>query len=516
MARFILSLQLLLCLLTREAFATTVIDSTGAVNRGASPLQATSKGVVAIISSPGDLSNSFSPLSSEDVSADVDSSSGCIVVSSPGATLGGSDKGSASAAASSVAGSIVLTGVTPSDCDGIVDTRHGKTLYSIFASRLNQIDQDSASGDKTLLIVAVEGTTDDTEKVVSDITSIFDTCALAVTGADTMEIDDLYEIEVLSVNSADDAATVMSTAAAAGIRSPLAQTSGNVVSAITEVYTKSASLAGDVPTSSEIILICEDSFTRHARAVRAKLAAWKNRVDRYLLVEKFGAQATTLLKRTMDAYDKDTISAAGSESGAASCRLELRSKLKGRMENGIRELFEAQVDSAEKSTLKKFNAMLLRQKGKPTDGEKYQDNAASVRAAAFAFDTALSDLEVPSLSLKKAKYSQDMNGKLNNALSTFPDSVAAQLKDLKTVKKMASRQKKPTQRSMDIGLGLVAMIRPDGFGTLQGFAGYTMGSNSVTVGVHNDADAPETISQFGGSRPPFVRIQPKLNLDIEL
>ena len=60
------------------------------------------------------------------------------------------------------------------------------------------------------------------------------------------------------------------------------------------------------------------------------------------------------------------------------------------------------------------------------------------------------------------------------------------------------------------------MIRPDGFGNFQGFAGYNMGPHSVTVGLHNDADDPSTIAQFGGVRPPFFRIQPKLKLDVEL
>ena len=69
---------------------------------------------------------------------------------------------------------------------------------------------------------------------------------------------------------------------------------------------------------------------------------------------------------------------------------------------------------------------------------------------------------------------------------------------------------------MDLGLDLVAMLRPDGFGSLQGFAGYNMGGNSVTFGIHNDADDPATIAQFGGVRPPLLRIQPKLRVNVEM
>ena len=135
MARYFLSLQVLVYLLAKSASSTTIIDATGVINRRASPLPATSKGVVTLISSPGDVPSVLfpSPSSSsneKEVSANLDEASGCIIVTSPGATL--STSGAASGSASSVAGSVVLTGVTSFDCEGgIADTRHGKTLFSI-------------------------------------------------------------------------------------------------------------------------------------------------------------------------------------------------------------------------------------------------------------------------------------------------------------------------------------------------------------------------------------------------
>ena len=141
---------------------------------------------------------------------------------------------------------------------------------------------------------------------------------------------------------------------------------------------------------------------------------------------------------------------------------------------------------------------------------------AAVRTAAFAFENAMSDLEVPSLSLTKDKATREVSAKLNTDLLSFPDSPAARLKGLKEVERVVSKQKKPSERSIDLGLDLVAMVRPDGFGNFQGFAGYQLGGNNVIVGVHNDADMPDVISQFGGIRPPFIRVQPKLKVDVEL
>jgi hypothetical protein len=307
---------------------------------------------------------------------------------------------------------------------------------------------------------------------------------------------------------------VMAMATAAASES---QPSGNISAAIVDTYSKLDSSSEVSPTITAAILSCDDAFSRHNRAARAKLTSWKSRVARGLTIDNFGSSSSQLITRTMDSFDRDTLMAAGLSGTAAPYRLELRSKLQGRIESTIRELFGVQVEILEKSTLKKFNAALLRKHGKDLNIETfYNDNAAAVRSAAFTFDSAIDDLEVPSLSLTKAKASQEINTKLNSALLSFPDSPAARLKSMKGVTKVVNKQKQPSEPSVDLGLDFVAMIRPDGFGNLQGFAGYQLGGNNIIVGVHNDADSPDVISQFGGKRPPFIRVQPKLKVDVEL
>jgi hypothetical protein len=296
-------------------------------------------------------------------------------------------------------------------------------------------------------------------------------------------------------------------------------TSSNISSTIADVYTRISSVSSEAPpTATAALLACDDSFARHQRAARAKLTSWKSRTGRDLTVDNFGTAASQLLKRTMESFDRDTIAAAGIAGSVASYRLQVRAKLQARIESTIRELFKIQVEILEKNTLKKFSATLLRKHGKGTEGTEqfYNDNAAAVRSAAFAFDQAVEELEVPSLALTKSKVSQEMSNKLNTALLTFPDSPAARLKDMKQVQAVVSKKKQPAQRNVDIGLDLVAMIRPDGFGNLQGFGGYQLGGNNIIVGIHNDADEPGVIAQFGGKRPPFLRVQPKLKVDIEL
>jgi hypothetical protein len=58
-------------------------------------------------------------------------------------------------------------------------------------------------------------------------------------------------------------------------------------------------------------------------------------------------------------------------------------------------------------------------------------------------------------------------------------------------------------------------MRRAGQGGLQAFGGYKRGPHTVTFGYSDDASTPEAM-QGDGQPPPLLRLQPKLNLDIDL
>ncbi len=330
-------------------------------------------------------------------------------------------------------------------------------------------------------------------------------------------VDNSHHID-LRLHPSTNVIKIVSKASSAASGSSVIGSDKSFSTAFADIYNEinNAQTADPTPVA-EASLACYDAYSRASRTSRAKISMWKHRVARGHLVEKFGPNADSLMVRTLDLFDRDTMSAAGLPI-AGEKRLEMRAKLQERTEKAIRELFSAQMSILEKSTLKKFNNALLSKMGKDNADSKdfFENNAAALRTAAFAFEAKASTLEVPGLSLSKSKAVQDMAGKLNNALMTFPDSPAAKIKAMKKVEQSVSKQKKPSEGSIDFALDFVAMIRPDGFGNLQGFAGYQLGPHSVTVGVHNDADDPQVIASFGGVRPPFIRVQPKLKLDVEL
>jgi hypothetical protein len=274
------------------------------------------------------------------------------------------------------------------------------------------------------------------------------------------------------------------------------------------------SIALDPPYIAQAFVTVGSSYTRQSRATRSKITSWRSRAARGLWVEGFGSDAESLRKRILESFDSETLAAAGLP-GVAPYRLEMRNQLQLLVDSTIRELFAFQVENLEKSILKKCRAQLLKKlDASPEDAPS--ENAIIIKSFFFSFENTMTDLEVPSLSLSKAQACRDMEAKLADEVLTFADSPGAQIKRTKKVTKATNKEKKPGQRSVDFGLDVVTMLRPDGYGSLQGFAGYNVGGNSVTFGVHNDADDPQTIAQFGGVRPPLLRIQPKLRVDIEM
>mmetsp|Transcript_56781 Transcript_56781/g.68319 ORF Transcript_56781/g.68319 Transcript_56781/m.68319 type:complete len:526 (-) Transcript_56781:247-1824(-) len=436
-------------------------------------------------------------------------------------------------------GALILKNVRVSDVTGgstgLVDTVHGRALTTVFESKLlSQFDANPQ-----LLLIALEGSNSGIEEedeeeqlvelVMEDVATVFEN-ALAharVMGDEEefegLTLEDLYTVKVVMVNSNEDDQKMLSMAANEQSETS-SSLSENLTEAVTTAYTQSQTLASlrstDTPTVTEGLITCDESLSRNSRASRAKLTGWKSRVLRGYTVDKFGTQASSLLARTLASYDRETIACAGTQQ-AGVYRMERRRVLQTRIENGLEELFTAQILVLEQTTLKKFKAVLLRNLKKDTTAEQgFDNNAAAVRASAFAFDQALSDLEITGMTtslMKKEFFNTEMTTKLEAALLTFPDSPAAQISQLEKVEKTVNKKSKtPTQRSINFGLSLVGMLRPDGFGNVQGYTGYTLGPHSVTMGWQNDADSPDVMNQFGGMRPPLLRIQPKLNLDVEL
>jgi len=173
------------------AAAITLVDSKGSLTKALLPTPS-EKGIVALICSPGTPSLLFPSTST----VNVDEDGG--VIRAPGASL--EDSGSAlargvgAAAAGSVAGAVVLTGVTIADVEaGLDGTRHGRTLAELFASVLKtEYGKGNNNGGTTpvALTIAVqsEGSNDvlDSDDIKGCIEEIFAGVAAAAGVDDTL------------------------------------------------------------------------------------------------------------------------------------------------------------------------------------------------------------------------------------------------------------------------------------------------------------------------------------------
>ena len=158
---------------------------------------------------------------------------------------------------------------------------------------------------------------------------------------------------------------------------------------------------------------------------------------------------------------------------------EMRLQLKGLLDTGIQEAFAAIVENLQVLALKRLQTAMLRTVNDSAESI-VESNAAALRKESFTVETLLEDMEVLTmLGLTKEKAARDISNELSDAVMSFPDSHAAQLKRTKQVNTVVNKERKPSQRSVDLGLDLVAVLRPDGFGSLQGYAGYQFGGNSI-------------------------------------
>lgn len=110
-------------------------------------------------------------------------------------------------------------------------------------------------------------------------------------------------------------------------------------------------------------------------------------------------------------------------------------------------------------------------------------------------------------------------------MKAFPESNVAKLAELR--KAEAISRKPPRRRKkrglnigwkgLNVALDLVGMLRPPGYGNLQGFLAYSAGllgvPLNIMLGMQNDGDAPEVVGE--DREYPILRLQPKVHFDLD-
>lgn len=262
-----------------------------------------------------------------------------------------------------------------------------------------------------------------------------------------------------------------------------------------------------IPAKSELIAVykVDAAFGEVMTKADGQLKAWRQVVGAGKIVSDFGERSTKLYKSSLKAFDTKTVRFATS-----STRGTKRAALLLVMETGIKELYARQLSMLCARAEKSYKASLV--KLLEADVWDEESEADVLRKTLFAFEADASALQPELLKLGFEDEYEELEADLQDFSEKFADSPAAQAK---AIQKVDTKVQKPKgERSLGFGLGLVGMVRQDGYGNLQGFGGYRMGPHTITMGYANDASLPDSSGRAG--KPPLLRLQPKLNVDIDL
>ncbi|CAN0286503.1 unnamed protein product [Ascophyllum nodosum] len=236
-----------------------------------------------------------------------------------------------------------------------------------------------------------------------------------------------------------------------------------------------------------------------------QLRSWRNTVGAGKVIPDFGAKSCKLYNSCVKAFDTKTL-----RFSSTITRGSKRATLVSVMETTVKELYERQLAMLCAKAIKSYKASLVKLlEGDALDEES---EAEVLRKTLFAFEADATALVPEVFDLEFEDEYEELEADLQEFSEKFADSPAAQAK---AVQKVETKVKKPKgERSVGFGFGLVGMVRQDGYGNLQGFSGYRLGPHTITMGYANDASLPD--AGAGGQKPPLLRLQPKLNVDIDL
>lgn len=287
------------------------------------------------------------------------------------------------------------------------------------------------------------------------------------------------------------------------------------------------------PAQRESIYRIEAAFATGLSDIDRSLLQWQSRVSSGRLVGRFD----DLVKQLQEAVLGDfRIRTAGCVTPRE--RADRQKLLQSHLTTGSNRLLRQQLAVLESQVTKDFRQALLQllvNSPSSTSEEAGEADAAvmkeqqqqQLRKSVFQFQTKLQELAGDGGNfLDDGDKVAEMRESLQTTLKEFPETSAAKLEEVKKIEREAKsgasgRKKKRFSgipKISNVALSLVGMLRPPGHGSLQGFVGYATSMVGLPLdlllGFHNDGDSPEVMGE--DREYPILRVQPKINFDIDL
>jgi hypothetical protein len=275
--------------------------------------------------------------------------------------------------------------------------------------------------------------------------------------------------------------------------------------------------------------VIEKAFLEARAQVDAAVFLWQTRIAAGKTVGRFAERAAHLLASARGDYNARVI-------GTSEMVLERSERLQRLQEHALlaaNKSFRQQLVLLEYTAADSFReklVKLLRSKpfnqggtNKETAGAAVpveEPERAALQETVAEFRAQAAELEDAELGMVLTDDRVDeVTAALEQLMAEFPESSLAKLEEVRKVERYTAaaaaaaltsggsgrergttvpgrgRRRRGLARALGVSLGLVGMLRPPGFGNLQGFVGYATSvfgtPLDLLLGVQNDGDAPE-------------------------
>ncbi|KAJ1430660.1 hypothetical protein B484DRAFT_418729 [Ochromonadaceae sp. CCMP2298] len=273
------------------------------------------------------------------------------------------------------------------------------------------------------------------------------------------------------------------------------------------------------PRQRESLYAVEAAYTAGLTQADVALSQWQERIVSGRTVGRFASRVAQLLSSVRKDFNQRTSGAEVVRERGERLRL-----LREHVLTSAQRLFRQQLLIVEFKAAADFKRALLVLASR--EGEGLEEQQAALRRAVLDSKAACASLEDEALGLSLTEERVvEVTAVLEGILRGFPDSPAAKLEEVKRLERQAragargfGERKRGVAKALGVSLSLVGMLRPPGFGNLQGFVGYATSMLGLPLelllGVQNDGDSPEVMGE--DREYPILRMQPKVHFDVDL
>ncbi|KAA8496991.1 Protein SEY1-like [Porphyridium purpureum] len=272
---------------------------------------------------------------------------------------------------------------------------------------------------------------------------------------------------------------------------------------------ESIELPGALPEQGELLasFYCNQAYSKHMKRVSKQIMQWITQVDRGMTIANFGAAASSLMSSSLEAFDAETIAYAES-----ACRAQKHAEMSQFMQQNIRSLFNKQIALLQSAAMNDFKKRLIDSTSDSGEVPATDEQQALNQADAY-FTKRAQELMVSAMRLNFNAARLELGNAMNDYATRYAESPGVQLLAMERMEQAQAGALPPKQRGWGWGLSLTGAMRPRGYGNFQLLCGASKGPHVVNFSLCNDADAAE---QEGQGKVPLFRMQPTLNIDVDL